>query len=72
MEIPKDSYLYVKNEHVKQKLLAIRACEGFDADRTLGSTSYASRVLELLRKAYKEEFVDAVKNKSMKEKKAKT
>ena len=27
--------------------------------------------MELLRKAYKEEFVDAVKNKSMKEKKAK-
>jgi hypothetical protein len=51
--------------------LRIRECEGFDPDIVLGSCNYGAWVLELLRKAYNEEYVDAVKNKSMKEKKEK-
>ena len=69
LEIPKDAYF--SNEHTKQKLLAIQNCESFDSEKIIGSTSYGTWVLELLRKAYKEEFVDAVKNKSLKEKKSK-
>ena len=69
LEIAKDSYL--SNEHTKQRLLDIQACEWFDAEKMLWSTSYGNRVMELLRKACKEEYVDAVKNKSRREKKEK-
>jgi len=69
LEIPKDSYLF--NEYTKQHLLDIQGCEWFDSEKMLGSVNYASRINELLRKACKEEYVDAVKNKSPKEKREK-
>ena len=61
----------MKNTHIKKKLLSISTCEGFDYEKVSGSTSYGSRVLELLRKACNEDFVDTVKNKSPREKKEK-
>lgn len=69
LEIPKDSCF--SNAHTKQRLLDIQGCEWFDPEKILGSTSYGSWVMELLRKACNEEYVDAVKNKSRKEKKDK-
>jgi hypothetical protein len=69
LEIPKNSYFF--NEFTKQDLVKIQKCEGFDPEKTLGSTWYGSWILELLRKAYNEEYIDAVKNKAQKEKKTK-
>ncbi|MEI6774601.1 MAG: hypothetical protein WCL18_07640 [bacterium] len=51
--------------------MAIAKCEGFDPDKTLGNSNYGAWVVELLRKAYNEEYVDTVKNKSQKEKRTK-
>lgn len=66
LEASKDSYFL--NEYTRQHLLNIQTCEWFDPEHTLGSVNYASRINEILRKACKEEYVDAVKNKSPKEK----
>lgn len=69
LEIPKDSYFF--NEYTRHHLLDIQRCEWFDPEKTLGSVNYRAWILELVRKACKEEYADAVKNKKEKEKKTK-
>ncbi len=68
LEIPKNSFFH--NDFVKMQLQKIWWIEGFDPDKTLWSVGYTSWVLDLIRKASNEEYVDAIKNLSVKEKKA--
>lgn len=69
LEVPKHSYF--NNKYIKEKLLAIQRCEWFDVAKIAGSTNYNRWILELLRKAYKAEFIDDIKNKQQDEKKKK-
>ncbi|MCX6824137.1 MAG: hypothetical protein NT085_03335 [candidate division SR1 bacterium] len=69
LEISKDAFF--SNEHIKNQLMAISSCEGFDPEKTVGSCTYSNWVLELLRKSCNAEFVDDVKNKSPREKREK-
>lgn len=71
LQIPEDAYLYTKNQHIKNMLVAMSKCEEFDPETVLGSVNYDRWVKELTRKAYGAEFVDDVANKSPKEKKEK-
>ncbi|MCX6822592.1 MAG: hypothetical protein NTX91_01155 [candidate division SR1 bacterium] len=69
LQIPENSFF--SNEFTRAQLHAIRQCEGFDKERTVGSEAHDARVLELIRKAFGAAFVDEIKNKSAKEKKTK-